>query len=216
VNTIAWLLILTAVIIMYRVAKGRALYLPEDLSDAFQAIIRGDYDSLAAALSRTGESNQISIGEVAGEGLAGALQSDAAGRLSAAQKNLNSNIAYWAYQLGRAAKGYRFGAAGPTYYDCSGLMYRACQKVGYTGPRFFTATVAASPGMHRLASTGMGISQVSPGDLVVWPGHHMGVVVGQNRFYSALNPKAGIAERPIEGFRKGENPIYLRFTPGGK
>ena len=212
-TTLAWVLIFAAVILIRQVSRGRALDLPQDLSDAFLALARGDYDSLAGALTRTGDTATPSQGEIFGEGVANALNSDAASRLTSAQKSVNQNIAYWAYKLGEAASGYRWANAGPKYYDCSGLMYRACQKVGYSGPRFTTATVGAMPGMHKLASTGMGISQVSTGDLVVWPGHHMGVVVGQNRFYSALNPRAGIAERPIEGFRKGSFPVYYRFTP---
>jgi len=211
-DTLAWVFILAAIVIARAVSKGRALDLPQDVSDAFQALIRGNYDDLSAALGRSGDTSSVAVGE----GIASALTGDAAQRLTQAQKSANTNLAYWAYKLGEAAKGYKFGYAGSGgYYDCSGLMYRAAQKVGYKGPRFWTGSVAAMPGFHKLASTGMGISQVTSGDLVVWPGHHMGVVVGQNRFYSALNPKDGIAERAIEGFRKGENPIYLRFTPGG-
>jgi cell wall-associated NlpC family hydrolase len=208
-STIAWLLILSAVLILRAVAKGRALDLPQDLGDAFQAFINGDYDSLAEVAGRTGDTATVS--QASSTEVSDAISNT----LSQVQKSLNQNVAYWAYQLGKAAKGYRFNTAGPAYYDCSGLMYRAVQKVGYTGPRFWTGSVALMPGMHKLASTGMGISQVTTGDLVVWPGHHMGVVVGVDRFYSALNPKAGIAERKITGFRK-ESPIYLRFTPPGK
>lgn len=207
-NTIAWIFILAAVLIARSVAKGRALNLPQDLSDAFQAIIRGNYDDLAAVANRSGDSNAYSEPSgIAGQSVSGAV----AGQISQLQKSLNTNVAYWAYQLGQAAKGYRFGAAGPDYYDCSGLMYRAVQHVGYKGPRFWTGSVAMMPGMKRIADPTLGVSNVTTGDLVVWPGHHMGVVVGQNKFYSALNPRAGIAERSIEGFRKGEKPIYLRF-----
>jgi cell wall-associated NlpC family hydrolase len=213
-STLGWVFILMAAIIVRAVAKGRALDLPQDVSDAFLAIVRGDFDSLSESLNRSGDTATVSAGLIAGEGVASALGSDAAGRLTSAQKAANTNIAYWAYKLGEAARGYRFGAAGPTYYDCSGLMYRAVQKVGYDGPRFWTGSVSAMPGMHKIAGPDLGVSQVTSGDLVVWPGHHMGVVVGQNRMYSARNPKAGISESAIKGFRK-ENPIYLRFTPKG-
>jgi cell wall-associated NlpC family hydrolase len=209
VNTIAWVFILAAFIIIRSVAKGRALNLPQDLSDAFQALIQGNYDDLSATLGRTGDTSSYQ--------LVGATVADAAislgGTLDPTQIASNTNLAYWAYKLGGAAKGYRWAAAGPAYYDCSGLMYRAAQKVGYTGPRFWTGSVAMMPGMTRLASPGTGVSNVTAGDLVVWPSHHMGVVVGQNKFYSALNPRDGIGERPIQGFRQGETPIYLRFTP---
>jgi cell wall-associated NlpC family hydrolase len=215
VNTIAWLFIFVAIVMARSIVKGRSLNLTEDLGDAFQAVISGDYDALAEVINRSGDTASLSQGEVLGEGVAAALGTDAAQRLSEQQKQANNTLGYWAMKLGEAAKGYRWAAAGPDYYDCSGLMYRAAQKAGYQGPRFFTGSVAAMPGMQKLASTGMGVSQVTHGDLVVWPGHHMGVVTGNNRFYSALNPRVGMGERNINGFRK-ESPIYLRFVPGGK
>lgn len=214
-STLGWVFIFVASILIRQVARGRALDLPQDLSDAFQAFINGNYDDLSGALTRSGDTATPSSGEIIGEAVGQAVTSDVStGLINAAQKSVNNSITYWAYKLGQAAVGYRFTSVGPKYYDCSGLMYRSVQHVGYSGPRFTTSTIGAMPGMHKLASTGMGISQVTPGDIVVWPGHHMGVVVGQNKFYSALNPRVGIAERPIEGFRSGSR-VYYRFTPKG-
>lgn len=211
-NTVAWAFIFIGVIIVRAVAKGRATNIPGDLGDAFQALVAGDYDNFAEALNRSGDTATVSQGEVVGTSVANALGGEVAGVLSETQKQVNGTIGYWAVKLGEAAKGYRFGSTGPDYYDCSGLMYRACQKVGYKGPRFFTGTVAAMPGMKRIASPNLGVSQVTRGDLVVWPGHHMGVVTSPGRFYSARSVKSGIGEAPIKGFRKGD-PIYLRFGP---
>lgn len=213
-NTIGWIFILVSILVVRAVAKGRALNIPQDLGDAFQAFVNGDYDSLSEVFNRTGDTSTVATGSLAagtvGDSAGAAAGVAAGGAVGAtgAQLLTNQNIAYWAYQLGRSAKGYRFGAAGPSYYDCSGLVYRAVQKVGYKGPRFFTATVAEMPGFQRVTQ------QIVAGDIVVWPGHHMGVVVGGNRFYSALNPRVGIREEDISGFRKGETPIYLRFVGG--
>jgi hypothetical protein len=205
-DTIGWVLILVSVLVVRAVAKGRALNIPEDLGDAFQAFVDGRSDDLAEVFNRTGDTNT-------------AVQSDPNATvpvtgivLSGVQKIINQNIVYWMYKYGKAAKGYKFGAAGPSYYDCSGLVYKSVQNVGYTGPRFFTATVTAMPGFKKVPDK----AQVSTGDIVLWVGHHMGVMVGDDRFYSALNPKAGIAERNVTGFRKDQSPVYLRFTQGAE
>lgn len=213
-NTIAYVFIFIGIIIFQRVSKGRALNITEDLSDAFQAIVNGNADDFAEIFNRTGDTATPSAGVIVGSAVAEAVGSAAAGALTEQQKTANQRISYWAIRLGEAAKGYRWAATGPDYYDCSGLMYRAAQKVGYRGPRFFTATVQGMPGFKRIGSPSLGVSQASPGDIVLWPGHHMGVVIGSNRMYSARNPRAGIGETPIKGFRK-EDPIFLRFTPPG-
>jgi hypothetical protein len=228
VTTAAWILILSALLVLRAVSRGRVMNIGEDLSDAFLAIANGNADDLAEVFKRTGDSTTpdtslpglddaaAALGSV-GPGLAagiGSLAGQAGTQLSDIQKDINKNLAFAAVELGTAAKGYVFGAAGPKYYDCSGLMYRAAQKVGYKGPRFFTSTVRGMPGFHPVISTPAGVSgpsQVTIGDVVLWPGHHMGVVTGNNKFYSARNPRSGIGETSISGFRK-ENPIYLRFT----
>ena len=209
-TTIGWIFILCGILLVSRVVKGRALNIPEDFSDAFQALIRGDYDSLSAAFNRTGDSATYEQAATPITPTVGGVYDSVESQI---QKTAGINLVYWAYQLGRAAKGYRFGATGPDYYDCSGLVYRAAQKVGYKGPRFFTGDIQVMPGFKKLASTGMGISQVQAGDVVVWPGKHMGVVTGANAFYSARSVKSGIKEGTITGFSSSLKPVYYRYTP---
>jgi cell wall-associated NlpC family hydrolase len=199
-TSLAWVLILAALLIAQRVFKGRVMQLPEDISDAFLALVSNEPDKLKAVLNRAGESTTPTIGDKEPT-LATDIGKDApkgAGGLAAA-----------AIKLGKAAKGYVWGATGPNYYDCSGLMYRAAQKVGYKGPRFTTSTVENQKGM---------IITRNPqyGDMVVWKGSgdpdgHMGVVTGGNDFYSAMNPNDGIGYAKISTFRK-DTPIYVRFT----
>lgn len=226
-TTLAWLFILTAVILVQRVSKGRVMSLGEDLSDAFIAIASGDNEGLSEVFAREGDGTKTThafdslangLGELSG-GFATAIPDTAASlagqmgdHLSDVQKEINSNIALWAIKLGTAAKGYKFVATGPDYYDCSGLMWRACQKVGYKGSRFTTATIRLHKQFKPLGDPSLGVSQVTTGDIVLWPGHHMGVVTTPGRFYSARSVKSGIGESTIAGFNKSIKPVYLRFV----
>lgn len=205
-STLAWVLILAAVVIGRQVAKGRALNLPEDLSDAFLAFAQGDSKQLASVFSRTGDSNTATQ---AAEPLTS--------NVSAAPA---SGLANAALALGGKAKGYRWGSAGPDYYDCSGLMYRAAQKVGYKGPRFTTATVLSHKQFRKIsppATQGPGLIAAGVNDIVLWPAGsggitgHMGVITGNNTFYSAMSRKSGIGSAAIDTFRSTP-PVYVRFT----
>lgn len=225
-NTLAWILILCAALMIRAVSKGRVMNIGEDLSDAFLAIVNGKTDDLAEVLTRKGEAVTPSSFDVAAAGLGsigpgltnaiGSMTDDAAKQLGQIQQDINKNLAFAAVELGSKAKGYRWTATGPDYYDCSGLMWRAAQKVGYKGPRFTTSTVLLMKGFHKLdgVSTLENIGNSSKaviGDIVLWPGHHMGVMTGTNKMYSARNPKSGIGETSITGFRK-ERPIYVRYN----
>ncbi len=225
-NTLGWVLILTAVLVMRAVQKGRVLNIGEDLADGFLAVINGKTDDFAEVLARKGDSITPSNFDVAaanlgsvGPGLAGAIGGLAAQggeKLDELQKVLNNNLALRTIELGRKARGYRLTATGPDYYDCSGLIWRASQKIGYKGPRFTTSTVLLMKGFRKLNGTNTlenvgNSSNATIGDIVLWPGHHMGVMTGPNQMYSARNPRAGIGYTPIKGFRK-ENPIYVRYT----
>lgn len=198
-STIGWLLILAAVFLIRGAAKGRAMELKDDIPDAFLALLRGDTDALGEVLSRSGdgltpEQANLEGYKEAGSGVGGII-SDVASSYS---------ISAAAIKRGKAAKGYKWTATGPTYYDCSGLMWRACQDTGaYKGPRFTTFNVGSLSAFTK-------VSNPAVNDLVVWPTHHMGVVTGPDQFYSARSVRSGIGYSPIGTFRKGDKPIYLR------
>lgn len=117
--------------------------------------------------------------------------------------------------LGRAAKGYLFGAEGPTYYDCSGLVWRAALDIGeYTGARFTTYSILHQSSI-RLQFHQIHRVDADVNDIVVWStpeAHgHMGVISGPDRFYSAESVKSGIGFQSISGFHVYPvAPIYLR------
>lgn len=175
---------------------GRAQDIPKDVADAFEAIITGDSDALGEVLSRRGEGLTASVTDItryeatARTGMGEAPPAGATGILAAAMKR------------GEAAKGYRWTATGPDYYDCSGLMWRACQDAKvYDGPRFVTHNVANLKAFVR-------VDDPRVGDMVVWPTHHMGVVTGKNKYYSAMSVKSGIGESTISGY--GKPHIFIR------
>lgn len=205
-STLAWLMGLVAILIARQVSKGRVMNIGEDLSDSFLAIISGNTAGLTAVLARTGDSATPNT----------SLDTPTAGTTTAVGAG---GFAAIAIALGTAATGYRFGATGPDYYDCSGLMVATAKKLGYTGGRFTTFTIGTNKAFMKIsppASTDAGGS--GPGgnysagvnDLVVWPTHHMGVITGPNKFYSARNPTSGIGETTISGFRS-DAPVYYRY-----
>ena len=49
-------------------------------------------------------------------------------------------------------------------------------------------------------------AQMQPGDLVIWPAAHMGIVTGPEQMISDLNPALGVRETPIN---QGPGPGYL-------
>lgn len=54
-NTLAWILILSAIILARAVMKGRVMNIGEDLSDAFLALVRGESKDLEEVFARTGD-----------------------------------------------------------------------------------------------------------------------------------------------------------------
>lgn len=204
-NTFGWVLILAAVVLARAVLRGRVMNIGEDLSDAFLALVRSDTAELQGVFARVGEgfTPEVGVTGTAVGGAAGNAAEAIAGKIG---------IAANAVKLGKAAKGYRWTATGPTYYDCSGLMWRACQAVGFKGPRFTTASIRGVKGFTV-------VGEAKNDDIVLWPmggGYatgHMGVVTGPDTYYSARSVRSGIGYSPIASFRRTK-PIYLRYTGG--
>lgn len=201
-------MVLAALLIGRAVSKGRALNLPGDLSDAFLAITQGDGKTFSAVVARTGDEASATTSDTfrSADPVSGVVQG-----VGAEVARLYTNgLTAAAESLGAAAKGYRWASAGPDYYDCSGLMYRALQKVGYTGPRFTTSTLLSQKGMMRTLNP-------TANDMVLWlPGQggvtgHVGVMSGDDLFYSARSIKSGIGNSKVSTFRKA-NPTYVRFV----
>lgn len=114
-----------------------------------------------------------------------------------------------ALKRGKTAKGYLFGAVGPDYYDCSGLIWRATQDAGvYSGDRYTTSTILQTHQFNRIITPRID-------DIVVWDYSgvhgHMGVISGPDQFYSARSHDSGIGYLTISSFHVYPvKPIYLR------
>ena len=214
-TTFAWLLILVAILLIRAVSRGRVLYLGQDLSDAFLAIAEGNTAKFGEVIGRKGDASAATVTDVTpvGQAIGSALTGPGIGvgvaGATAAQGLTNALLVTNMEGLGKKAKGYVLGATGPEWYDCSGLMWRALQTVGYKGGRFVTSTMKTQGGSQFVS-----VDTPLVGDIALWPIHHVGVVTGPNRFYSARNPNSGISETAISTFRP-EPPEYLRFV-GGK
>lgn len=63
---------------------------------------------------------------------------------------------------------YSYGAAGPTYFDCSGLVYWAARQLGISVPRTTGGMLAGSAHLYRIS-----LSQIRRGDLVFYGSGHV-------------------------------------------
>jgi cell wall-associated NlpC family hydrolase len=195
VDTVGWILILTAILIIRGVSKGRVRELPGDLRDTVVAGLTGDMVALKEIGTRTGDTASaatVSLDSVEYGSGSGTLVSEMKKLASAA-----GNKYVWG--------GESLGEGG---YDCSGLVWAALKSLGiYNGPRF---TAGTFPGIAGKFSVKVTSPQV--GDIVRWP-NHIGVVTGADRYYSALNTKVGMKEDAIHN-HKG-TPSYYRISKVG-
>jgi cell wall-associated NlpC family hydrolase len=86
-----------------------------------------------------------------------------------------------AFALAQRGKPYRWGAAGPHAFDCSGLTWAAWQAAGVSIPRTAAGQLAGLPRVH---------GPLRPGDLVVYETdgpsrRHVAIVVGPGRMVEA-------------------------------
>jgi peptidoglycan DL-endopeptidase CwlO len=101
-----------------------------------------------------------------------AAAAPAAARRSAMQK-----------ALGKGGSPYRYGAAGPNAFDCSGLVTWAYKSSGVSLPR-------TSQAMSRVG-TPVSRTELRPGDLVFFyrPVSHVGIYIGDGKIVHASSRK---------------------------
>lgn len=193
---IGYLSILAGVLLIRQVAVGRARETPTDIRDLIVSAFRGDFAGVSAVTSQRGSVlSPVAIGSSVVTGGGSALESE--------MRRIGSG------------RPYVFGAEGPSAYDCSGLVWRALYNLGvYRGPRFTADSSMLSALSGKIAQ----VSSPAPGDIVLWSGHHVGVVTGPDRMFSALNSSDGIIESSISGntshYSPPSSPTYYRLTNG--
>lgn len=208
-NTFGWLLIAGGAALIWAAATDRVFdedgtfILPQSLTDLFTAAVTGDTSGLKPA-SGTGI-GAATPAVVVAEQLPGSADTPTAIQPA-------GDILGAAKRLGGVAKGYRWAATGPAYYDCSGLVWQAVRTAHpkLRGlPRFIVGTMRVGPWRKHFTP----ISTPAVGDIVYWgPNQHVGIVDGPGTFYSARNPRSGIGTSRIDGFLSSK-PKFLRFVP---
>jgi hypothetical protein len=201
-TTIGYIFILFAFLLIRAISRGRIENLPQDLGDAMTAIFTANGDALKEVANRTGG------------GLDTATPAEATAS-SEGKSGLGNGTGLLAEvkRLGSGAKGYRLGATGPTYYDCSGLVWRAMKNLNiYKGIRFTTHTFAI-----QSKSFATPVTSFQVGDIVLWENHHMGVVDSPTSCYSARSVKSGIKSGPLSVFTHEfrVTPKYYRLIAPG-
>jgi cell wall-associated NlpC family hydrolase len=107
-----------------------------------------------------------------------------------ASGNVAAVLAYAYAQLG---KPYRWGGAGPSSFDCSGLAMRAWAAAGVS---LGHSTVTQQRSGRRVS-----LSDLQPGDLVFWgsPAYHVGIYVGGGRILDAPHTGTDVQIQAIWG-----------------
>jgi cell wall-associated NlpC family hydrolase len=95
--------------------------------------------------------------------------------------------------LSQVGKPYRWGAAGPDSYDCSGLTMWAWAQAGVALPH--------NSGMQYAATTRVARDDWQPGDLLFFgnPIHHVGMYIGRGQMVEA--PYSGTQVRVNSAYR---------------
>ncbi|RLV49143.1 hypothetical protein D9V37_11310 [Nocardioides mangrovicus] len=90
------------------------------------------------------------------------------------------------YALAQVGKPYVWGAAGPSSFDCSGLMMAAWGQAGVGLPHSSSAQMGSG--------TPVSEADLQPGDLVFYysPVHHVGMYIGNGLIVNAENPSVGV------------------------
>ena len=157
--------------------------LEKEAAEAKKKAKKAKADKQAAADAEPGSSGSSSGG-------APPVSNPAPNQTAAVQRVL----AYAKAQLG---KPYRWGAAGPNSFDCSGLTMQAWARGGKALPHYSVAQLAAS--------TRIAISDARPGDLLFWTDngkpsgiHHVALYIGGGQ----------TIEAPYTGSQVRYNSIY--------
>lgn len=112
----------------------------------------------------------------------------------AASGGASAALAYAYSQLG---KPYRWGGAGPSSFDCSGLAMRAWGAAG--------VSLSHSAAAQQHEGTRVSLSALQPGDLVFWgsPAYHVGIYVGGGRILDAPHTGTVVQIQSIWGSPSG-------------
>ena len=131
------------------------------------------------------------------------LPSDTASRSGVASSAVAGRAAQIALQ--QVGKPYRWAAAGPDRFDCSGLISYAYNRAGASGfGRMTSAGMAVSPKFRKISR-----SDVQAGD-VLWRVGHVALAISNSQLVEAPRTGIPVRTRAISGFT-----MYLRYVGTG-
>jgi len=198
-NPVGYPLLIAGGFLIRQTFVGRAGDSVTDARDASLALLQGDMGEAAAVFGRRGSSTTPAGASEVATSPAGVSAPSLSGLVGEMES------------LGGKARGYRLGATGPDYYDCSGLVWRAMRDLDiYSGSRFTTGTfanVAKTKGWKMVSSP-------MAGDVILWSGKHMGVSTGGDGMYSARSTSKGIGQSTVSGDSTffGSKPLFFRIA----
>lgn len=96
------------------------------------------------------------------------------------------------YALAQVGDQYRWGAAGPNSWDCSGLVMKAFAKVGIKLPHYSGSMLKYGKRVSK--------KDLRPGD-IVWPhSGHVAIYLGNNKIVHASNPRTDVKVGKLYSF----------------
>ena len=172
-----------------------------------QAAAKRELDRIAATKKELGhEKAEIDSKAAEAKGLLGRLKDRAAAASRSAQRSTAAPAAATpstdvaasgragaavSYALAQVGDAYVYGAAGPSAFDCSGLMMMAWAQAGVGLPHSSSAQMGSGTPVSQ--------SALQPGDLVFYysPVSHVGMYIGNGMIVHAANPGSGVTTAPV-------------------
>ena len=184
-DTLGWLLVLGASLLIRGVINGRGFDSFTDLGDGFLAAVEFDNTKLKEVWDRKGNNNTpdtSATDSVVNSVQNGSVQSGFANGVSLLEEMM---------KIGNGRSYSQAKRTGPDSFDCSGLVWRAGTNIKLWGPGsgtkwFPQAFNTASFIVHTKEIGLTKVDNPQKGDIIWWVGH-MGVVVDDTTFYSALS-----------------------------
>jgi cell wall-associated NlpC family hydrolase len=107
------------------------------------------------------------------------------------------------YALSKVGHRYSFGSAGPSAFDCSGLVMASYHQIGISLPHYSRGQYSVTRRVSR--------GSLRPGDLVFFFARgikHVGMYIGHNQFVHAANYSSGVIVTSLS------DPYYVMRTSG--
>lgn len=173
-------------------------------STAVRAVSGNVPEAAGAAPAQSGERGVLLTEGAAERKSAGKAGKKAAAKARAARTARLSKAARQRIKARKAVKAakkkvgapYRYGAAGPNAFDCSGLTSYAWRKAGVRIPR-----VAAA--QYRRIKKKISWNRLQPGDLLFFHGlGHVGMYVGDGKWIHSPRSGERVRIERLSGYRK--------------